>query len=82
MTGAAATLELTIVPANESSWEDLQAVLGRGYPSRCQCQRHKIRGREWDSGSVAVEKRAAVDFGRFAEVSRPTLRRVVMRINF
>jgi hypothetical protein len=28
---------LTIVPANEASWEDLQAVLGiRGDPSRCQ----------------------------------------------
>ncbi len=49
---------ISIVPANEASWDDLQAVLGRGYPSRCQCQRHKIRGREWDSGSVSVEERA------------------------
>jgi GNAT superfamily N-acetyltransferase len=47
-----------VVPANEASWEDLQAVLGRGYPSTCQCQRHKIRGREWDSGSVPVAERA------------------------
>jgi GNAT superfamily N-acetyltransferase len=49
---------ITIVPANEASWEDLQAVLGRGYPSRCQCQRRKIRGREWDAESVPVAERA------------------------
>ena len=54
----AATTEVTIVPANEASWEDLQAVLGTGYPSRCQCQRHKNRGREWDSGLVSVGERA------------------------
>jgi hypothetical protein len=46
MADTAMTPELTIVPANEASWEDLQAVLGRGYPSRCQCQRFKIRGRQ------------------------------------
>src|SRR6266511_905579 len=46
-----------IVPANEASWEDLQAVFGRGHPSRCQCQRFKIRGREWDADSVPVEER-------------------------
>jgi hypothetical protein len=43
---------VSIVPANEASWEDLQAILGtRGYSASCQCQRFKIRGREWDSGS-------------------------------
>jgi GNAT superfamily N-acetyltransferase len=51
--------EVTIVPANEASWEDLQAVLGtRGDPSRCQCQRFKMRGREWDADSVPVGERA------------------------
>ena len=30
MTDAATTPELAIVPANEASWEDLQAVLGTG----------------------------------------------------
>ena len=36
--------EITIVPANEASWEDLQAVFGtRGDTSRCQCQWYKIR---------------------------------------
>ncbi|MGI8479440.1 MAG: hypothetical protein ACR2M2_06235 [Gaiellaceae bacterium] len=58
MTDTPATPEVTIVPANEASWEDLQAVLGRGYPSRCQCQRFKNRGREWDAGAVSVEERA------------------------
>ena len=33
----------TIVPANEASWEDLQAVFGtRGMACRCQCQRYKL----------------------------------------
>ena len=39
--------ELTVVPANEASWEDLQAVFGtRGQAVRCQCQRYKLRPRE------------------------------------
>jgi GNAT superfamily N-acetyltransferase len=38
---------LTVVPANESSCEDLQAIFGhRGEASRCQCQRYKLRPRE------------------------------------
>ena len=44
---------IMIVPANEASWEDLQAVFGsRRSHSGCWCQRHKLRGREWDAGSV------------------------------
>jgi GNAT superfamily N-acetyltransferase len=59
MTHAATTPGVTIVPANEASCEDLQAVFGtRGDPFRCQCQRFKSRGREWDAGSVPVEERA------------------------
>ena len=52
------TPELTIVPANEASWADLQAVLGtRGDPSRCQCQRYKMQPREsW--ASVGAEELA------------------------
>ena len=39
--------ELTIVPANEASWEDLRTVFGtRGMGSRCFCQRYKLRPRE------------------------------------
>ncbi len=58
MTETAATPEVTVVPANEASWEDLQAVLGRrGDPSRCQCQRYKMQPREsW--ASVGAEELA------------------------
>ncbi|MCP9488025.1 MAG: hypothetical protein MSC30_19475 [Gaiellaceae bacterium MAG52_C11] len=45
MTDTATTPEVTIVPANKASWEDLEAVLGtRGYDPGCWCQRFKIRG--------------------------------------
>jgi hypothetical protein len=55
----ATTPLVTIVPANEASREDLQAVLGtRGYHSGCRCQRFKIRAMEWDSDSVPVGERA------------------------
>jgi GNAT superfamily N-acetyltransferase len=58
MAGTRATAEVTIVPANEASWEDLQAVFGtRGDPSRCWCQRYKMQRREsW--ASVGAEELA------------------------
>jgi GNAT superfamily N-acetyltransferase len=38
---------VTIVPANEASWEDLEAIFGtRGAPSICHCQRYKMRPKE------------------------------------
>jgi GNAT superfamily N-acetyltransferase len=41
------TQDLSIVPANEASCEDLQAVFGtRGPAANCQCQRYKLRPRE------------------------------------
>ena len=42
---------VTIVPANEASWEDLQRVFGtRGDTSRCWCQRYKMQpGESWAS---------------------------------
>lgn len=47
---------ISVVPANEASADDLQAVFGaRGYPSSCQCQWFKIRDSEWRS--VPVEER-------------------------
>ncbi len=52
--------QLRIVPANEATWEDLQAVFGtRGDPSRCWCQRYKMRPHEgWGSvGSAALADR-------------------------
>jgi GNAT superfamily N-acetyltransferase len=38
---------ISVVPANEASCEDLQAVFGtRGPAARCQCQRFKLQRRE------------------------------------
>jgi GNAT superfamily N-acetyltransferase len=60
--------ELTIVPANEASWEDLQTVLGtRGDPHRCQCQRFKmLPGESWASvggEELALRLRTQTDCG-------------------
>ena len=68
MTDTATTLSLTIVPANEATWEDLQAVLGtRGDPSSCQCQRYKMQPKEsWASvgaEELAFRLRAQTDCG-------------------
>ncbi len=47
-----------ILPFNEASSEDLQAVFGtRGQASRCQCQRYKLRPRE-SLASFPAEERA------------------------
>ncbi len=49
---------ITVVPANEASWQDLQTVFGtRGQGSRCLCQRYKLRARE-SFASSPVEERA------------------------
>ena len=41
-------LPVVAVPANEASWEDLQAIFGtRGYTARCQCQMFKIGHYQW-----------------------------------
>jgi GNAT superfamily N-acetyltransferase len=49
---------MRVVPANETSWEDLQAVFGtRGTAFRCQCQRYKLRPRE-AFAKFPVEERA------------------------
>lgn len=44
-------LDLAVVPANEASSDDLQAVFGTsGDPSRCWCQRYKMApGESWAS---------------------------------
>jgi GNAT superfamily N-acetyltransferase len=53
--GPGTTTPVTIVPANEASWEDLQAIFGvRGYAAYCQCQRPKMRSwAEWRSLQVS-----------------------------
>ena len=49
---------LTIAPANEASWEDLQTVFGkRGDAAGCQCQRFKLAPKE-SFGSFPPEERA------------------------
>jgi GNAT superfamily N-acetyltransferase len=49
---------ISVVPANQASWDDLQAVFGtRGDASRCQCQWFKLRNSQWRS--VPVQERAA-----------------------
>jgi GNAT superfamily N-acetyltransferase len=52
------TSAISIVPANEARWEDLQTIFGtRGQASRCQCQRYKLRPRE-SFRSFPAEERA------------------------
>lgn len=50
---------ISVRPANEASWEDLQTIFGtRGPAARCQCQRFKLRPREYFAG-FPVEERAS-----------------------
>ena len=48
--------QLTIVPANEVSWADLQTVLGPSDPGRCACQRFKTGNYRWSPLSEAELK--------------------------
>ncbi len=49
---------MSVVPANEAAWQDLQAVFGtRGQAARCQCQRYKLHPKE-SFASFSVEERA------------------------
>ena len=63
------TPDITIVPANEASWEDLQTVFGsRGARAQCQCSRYKMQpGESW--ALVGIEElafrfRSDTDCGR------------------
>jgi GNAT superfamily N-acetyltransferase len=43
-------VQLRIVPANQASWADLQAIFGEtDYPGRCYCQRYKTRTCHWST---------------------------------
>ncbi len=47
---------ITVIPANQASWEDLQTVLGvRGYAAGCQCQRFKVGPAQW-SGTTLPQR--------------------------
>ena len=61
-------MAITVVPANEASWEDVRAVFGtRGDPARCWCQRYKMQVREsWASvgaGELCHRFRTQTDWG-------------------
>jgi GNAT superfamily N-acetyltransferase len=47
---------ISVVPANEATWDDLQAVFGRGGAAKCQCQRIKLGDHDWFA--MPVEARA------------------------
>jgi GNAT superfamily N-acetyltransferase len=52
------TSQVTVVPANEAPWNDLQTVFGsRGEAHRCQCQWFKVPASEWRA--LSPEDRAA-----------------------
>ena len=45
--------ELRIVPANQTKWQDLEAIFGTAdYPFYCQCQRFKVTGWLWRDTSL------------------------------
>jgi GNAT superfamily N-acetyltransferase len=45
--------QLTIVPANEASWDDLVTIFGTAdYPAQCQCQRFKVLGWIWRDSTL------------------------------
>ncbi len=51
--------EVTIVPANEATWDDLAAVFGTaGYAANCMCQRLKTT--EWLWRVTTLEERRAM----------------------
>ena len=48
--------DVSVIPANEASWDDLQTVFGRGAAAKCQCQRIKLGDHDWFA--MPVEERA------------------------
>jgi GNAT superfamily N-acetyltransferase len=53
--------DVTVIPANQASWDDLQAVFGRGGAAKCQCQRIKLGDHDWFR--MPVEEREETDCG-------------------
>ncbi|MEU8362212.1 GNAT family N-acetyltransferase [Nonomuraea sp. NPDC048882] len=49
---------LTVVPANEASWEDLDAIFDANDARRCRCQRFKVAG--WFWRDTTLEERVAM----------------------
>ena len=51
--------QVRVVPANEASCEDLEAVFAAADPGRCRCQRFKVQGWIWRD-STQPEREAAL----------------------
>lgn len=45
--GAIPAEQINIVPANQATWKDLQALFGTDDPDQCHCQRLKVIGCFW-----------------------------------
>jgi hypothetical protein len=85
MTDPATMPEVAIVPANQASWEDLQAVFGtRGAPGPgASASGSRSRGKQkFLVDELRVGSRSSFVDAGFAEVSHASFRRVVMRIDF
>jgi GNAT superfamily N-acetyltransferase len=51
--GSIPARQVTVVPANEASWPDLQAIFGTtGDAGHCYCQWFKVRNRDWAATSA------------------------------
>ncbi|MFG1972405.1 GNAT family N-acetyltransferase [Nonomuraea fuscirosea] len=56
--GPIAPERLTVVPANEASWADLDAIFDANDARRCRCQRFKVAG--WIWRDTTLEERVAM----------------------
>lgn len=53
---------LEVVPATAARWDAVASVMGeRGDPSRCWCQYFRLRGKAWESATVAERRDALRD---------------------
>jgi len=54
------TSDITILPANKASWDDLETILGgaHGDHAGCWCQRFKLSGRDFHHRTVTPSQRA------------------------
>jgi GNAT superfamily N-acetyltransferase len=68
------TDDIRIVPANEASWSDIQAIVGdRGPAAICWCQRYKLAPKEaFKSNPPAVRAQRMRDQTRAGETSART----------
>lgn len=56
----AETPGISIVPANQATWDDLAVIFGkRGYPAVCFCQKMKLTGRDWHHRTFPREELAS-----------------------